>query len=64
MKRGRFRIFRGEPTRLKLGDGDTLDGTGEALRACHDLDDEGDETIRSLLRRLDEWDTQRAGKGG
>jgi hypothetical protein len=56
MANGRFRIFRGPRSRIKGVDADKHDGTGEALRECFNIDDEGDEQIRNLLRRIDEND--------
>lgn len=51
---GRFRVFRGNRTRGRGFDGDAFDATGEVLRGSYPLDDEGDETLRALIDRLDQ----------
>jgi hypothetical protein len=48
----RFRQFRGRRTRSRHYDGDTADGTGEALRRSIRIEDEGDERMRELIEQL------------
>jgi hypothetical protein len=60
MVNGRIRVLRIPRARTKIVDHDKLEGTGESLRVCFDIDDEGDEQMRELLRRLEDFD----GAGG
>jgi hypothetical protein len=48
----RFRQFRGKRTKSRFYDGDTADGTGEALRRSVPIEDEGDERMRELIEQL------------
>lgn len=54
MALSRFRQFRGKRTQSKAYDGDTFDGTGEALRQSQPSQDEGDARMRELMRKLDD----------
>lgn len=48
----RFLQYRGKRTRSTQFDGDTADGTGQALRGSYRLEDEGDERMRELIEQL------------
>jgi len=48
----RFKLFRGRRTVSKNFDGDTLDGTGEALRRSFEPADEGDARMMDLIHQL------------
>jgi hypothetical protein len=50
----RFRQFRGRRTRSQSYDGDTFDGTGQALRGSFADLDEGDARMMALLEQLNE----------
>jgi hypothetical protein len=54
MAANRFRQFRGIRTRSQAFDGDTFDGTGQALKASFAEQDEGEARMMGLLEQLNE----------
>lgn len=64
MALGRFRQFRSSRTRSPHFDGDTADGTGEALRDSFRIYDEGDARMRELIEQLKAIENRPVADGG
>lgn len=62
MALSRFTTFRGKRTRSERFDGDTFDGTGEALRQSQPNQDEGDRRMMELIEQLKEIESRPVAK--